>query len=62
MPWFGEIHNLQGIGGALVAFTADRRVSLRTHTNQHPREIRVAGADTAVQVGDSLELRAVNVP
>ena len=58
MPWFGEIHNAQGIGGAVVALSADRRVSLRTYTGRHPREIRVFGADTAVAVGDTVQLYA----
>ena len=62
MPWFGEIHNPQGIGGAIVSIDAATRVSLRTHTGMHPREIRVLGADTPVRVGDIVELHAVVVP
>ena len=58
LPWFGEVHNQQGVGGAIVAITAERRVSLRTHSNQHPREIRVAGAATPIAIGDTIELRA----
>ena len=58
LPWFGEIHNNTGVGGAVVAVAQDRRISLRTYTNQHPREIRVFGADTILQVQDSVALYA----
>ena len=62
LPWFGEIHHPRGIGGATVSVAADRRLSLRTIVNQHPRELRVYGGDTAVAVGDTVELRAVIAP
>ena len=58
MPWFGEIHNAAGIGGATIPIAADRRVSLRTYTHQDPRELRVFGADADVAVGDTVELYA----
>ena len=59
MPWFGEIHNQQGIGGAVVALAADRRIALRTYTDRHPREIRAFGAATPVAEGDVVALFAV---
>ena len=36
----------------------DRRVTLLTILNLNPREIRVTGADTAVAVGDTVQLYA----
>ena len=59
MPWFGEIHNPAGVGGAIVALTSDERLSIRTHVNQSPREIRLFGADTAVSAGNSFRIHAV---
>ena len=59
MPYFGEIHNPNGIGGAVVALTDSERLSLRTHVNQNPRDIRVYGADTALTIGRTLRLHAV---
>ena len=61
LPWFGEIHNSLGVGGAVVAVAPDRRVSLRTYTNQHPRQIRVFGADTGLQDEDRVELYAATL-
>ena len=54
MPWFGEIHNATGIGGAVIALAADRRISLRTYMGTHPREIRVFSADMAVLRGGAV--------
>ena len=59
MPWFGEIHNPQGIGGAVVALSATTRLSLRTYTGQSPREIRLFGADTPAVAGQTFRLYAV---
>ena len=59
MPWFGEIHNPAGVGGAIVALSEAERLSLRTYLNQSPREIRIFGADTAVSVGGSFPIYAV---
>ena len=56
LPWFGELHQTQGVGGAVVGIDADTRVGLRTYAGQHPREIRVFGADTPVAVGATVRL------
>ena len=62
MPWFGEIHNAAGVGGATVPLSEDRRVSVRTYTHQHPRELRMLGADSAVDLGDTVAIYAALVP
>ena len=59
MPYFGEIHNPAGIGGTIVALSGTERLSLRTHVNQNPREIRLFGADTPAVVGQTFHIRAV---
>ena len=56
LPWFGELHQTQGVGGAVVGIDADTRVGLRTYAGIHPRELRVFGADTPVAVGATLRL------
>ena len=59
LPWFGELHNLTGIGGAIVAVGEGERLSVRLHQAESPREVRIAGADTGVSVGARLCLYAV---
>ena len=58
MPYFGEIHNLQGVGGSVIAVDATERISVRMHLAEHPREIRMAGAETALSVGAKVSLYA----
>ena len=47
-----------GIGGAVVPVSEAARVSLRTHANLSPCQIRVFGADLAVPAGTVIRLYA----
>ena len=58
MPWFGEIHTVNGVGGVVVAINEERRLSIRSYISIHPRELRVYGADTEVVIGDAVRLYA----
>ena len=60
MTWpGGEIHQVSGVGGAVVPVSQSERISVRTHMDRHPSEIRLFGADTALPAGVTLELCAV---
>lgn len=61
LPWFGEIHKPAGEGGAIVGIDAATRLSLRTRADQHPRELRVHGADTAAAIGSTITLYALTL-
>ena len=59
LPWFGELHSPRGAGGAVIGITEENRIGLRMHQDVHPREIRVVGADTPLEVGEALKLFVV---
>ena len=55
-PFFGEIRDLNGIGGSILLIEAGRRLSLRFMSNVDPREIRVYGANTSVKKSSFFDL------
>ena len=59
MPWWGEIHNPQGVGGAMVAVSDTERLLILAVTNEHPRKLVVASAGTTIPAGTTVVLRSV---
>ena len=59
VPWFGEIHHPNGVGGCVVPLSGAERLLLRMHGAESPREIRIHGHGTAVALDSTVHLRAV---
>ena len=59
MPYFGEIHDQNGVGGSIVSLASNHRISLRNFIAQNPRQFRLYGAATPVAKGSSLSIYAL---
>lgn len=59
VPWFGEIHHPNGVGGCVVPLSATERLLLRMYGAASPREIRLFGHNTPVPLDAVVALHAV---